>query len=145
MHAFPHLLPLFCTPIHYTASPKGSSRTTPNDRLYRQRTPLRERKGEKGPLALQFFHQNFLFNLPACCSNCEAPCCRASAVPRGTVCQWRRDRCGPLPPMQPRRPPSKLRPGGASQATTFTYQCAKATAKDCAAWNALGKERSLNT
>lgn len=80
----------------------------------------RERKGEKGSLALQFFHQNFLFNLPACCSNCEAPCCRASAAPRGTVCQWRCDRCGPLSPTQPRRLPSKLRPGGASRGTRLS-------------------------
>lgn len=27
---------------------------------------------------LRFFHQYFLFSLPACCSNCDAPCCNAS-------------------------------------------------------------------
>lgn len=27
----------------------------------------------------KFCNQNFRFSLPACCSNCEAPCCKASA------------------------------------------------------------------
>ena len=26
-----------------------------------------------------FFHQNLLLSFPACCSNWEAPCCKASA------------------------------------------------------------------
>ena len=30
-------------------------------------------------IIFKFFHQNFRFSLPACCSNCDAPCCRASA------------------------------------------------------------------
>jgi len=40
---------------------------------------------------LRFFHQYFLLSLPACCSNWDAPCCRASeihnthAVPSETV------------------------------------------------------------
>lgn len=29
-------------------------------------------------LTFRFFHHIFLFSLPACCSNCEAPCWRAS-------------------------------------------------------------------
>lgn len=30
-------------------------------------------------LTFKFCNQNFRFSLPACCSNCEAPCCKASA------------------------------------------------------------------
>lgn len=41
-------------------------------------------------IILTFAHHCFLFNLPACCSNCEAPCWRASAwnIDGQTVINW---------------------------------------------------------
>lgn len=41
---------------------------------------------------LQFFHQNFLFSFPACCSNCEAPCCKASARSSRSDSFWSRSK-----------------------------------------------------
>ena len=37
-------------------------------------------EGQGGGRTLRFFHQNLRLSLPACCSNWEAPCCRASAL-----------------------------------------------------------------
>lgn len=39
-------------------------------------------------LTFRFCSQNFLLSLPACCSNCEAPCCRASARSSSSDSFW---------------------------------------------------------
>lgn len=41
-------------------------------------------------IILRFCSQNLFFNLPACCSNCEAPCCNASARSSSSDSFWSR-------------------------------------------------------
>lgn len=41
-------------------------------------------------LTFKFCNQNFRLSLPACCSNCDAPCCRASALSSNSDSFWSR-------------------------------------------------------
>jgi len=39
-------------------------------------------------IIFKFFNQNFRFSFPACCSNCDAPCCKASALSSSSESFW---------------------------------------------------------
>lgn len=41
-------------------------------------------------IIFKFWSQNFRFSLPACCSNCDAPCCNASARSSNSDSFWSR-------------------------------------------------------